>query len=147
MANPDECSVNKGSAMIEFYAQIKWVHVAAVICSGVVFSLRGLLVQLGNSRIAMAAPVRYLSYSVDTVLLTAALMLLTILPGAMFANGWLTTKIVLLFVYVGLGTFALTRGRTPRIRTICYVTALLVYLSMIGIALAHHPLGWLLWLR
>lgn len=129
--------------MIEFYAQIKWVHVAAVICSGVIFLLRGLLVQIGNSRFAMAAPVRYLSYSVDTILLTAALMLLTILPGAVFANGWLTTKIVLLFVYVGLGTLALKRGRTPRMRAICYVSALLVYVTMIGIAVAHHPLGWL----
>ncbi|MEO6076555.1 MAG: SirB2 family protein [Dokdonella sp.] len=133
--------------MIEFYSQIKWVHVAAVICSGVIFLLRGLLVRIGKSHFAMAAPVRYLSYSIDTVLLTAALMLLMILPGAMFANGWLTAKIGLLFVYVGLGTFALKRGRTPRTRTICYVAALLVYLAMIGIALAHHPLGWLVWLR
>lgn len=133
--------------MIEFYAQIKWVHVAAVLCSGTIFLLRGLLVQAGRQPIAMAAPVRYLSYAVDTILLTAALMLLTILPGAMFANGWLTMKIVLLVIYVGLGTFALKRGRTPKVRAACYVAALLVYVSIIGIALAHHPLGWLLWLR
>lgn len=133
--------------MIEFYAQIKWVHVAAVICSGVIFVLRGLLVQLGKSRIAMAAPVRYLSYSVDTVLLTAALMLLTILPAGMFGNGWLTIKIMLLFVYVGLGTMALRRARTPHGRATAYVAALLVYVTIIGIALAHHPLGWLAWLR
>ncbi|MFZ2236130.1 MAG: SirB2 family protein [Dokdonella sp.] len=133
--------------MIEFYAQIKWVHVASVICSGVIFLLRGLLVQAGRPRLAMAAPIRYLSYSIDTVLLTAALMLLSILPGAMFANGWVTTKIVLLFPYVILATFALKRGRTPRVRAICYVAALLVYVTIIGIALAHHPLGWLAWLR
>ena len=133
--------------MIEFYAQIKWVHVAAVIASGVIFLLRGVLVQAGRPRLAMAAPVRYFSYSVDTVLLTAALMLLSILPSAMFSNGWVTTKIVLLFPYVILGTYALKRGRTPRVRLICYVAALLVYLTIIGIALAHHPLGWLAWLR
>lgn len=133
--------------MIEFYPQIKWVHVAAVLCSGAIFLLRGMLVQVGQQRVAMAAPLRYLSYSVDTVLLTAALMLLTILPGAMFANGWLVVKLVLLVVYVGLGTFALKRGRTPRVRAICYVVALLVYIAMIGIARAHHPLGWLQWLR
>ncbi len=78
--------------MIEFYAQIKWVHIIAVLCSGSLFLLRGLLVQAGKPRIAMAAPVRYLSYGIDTTLLTAALMLLTILPGVMFANGWLTIK-------------------------------------------------------
>lgn len=133
--------------MIEFYAQIKWVHIAAVLCSGSLFLLRGLLVQAGKPAIAMAAPVRYLSYSIDTILLTAALMLLTILPAGMFANGWLTMKMVLLVVYVILGTFALKRGRTQRTRAITYVAALVTFLAMLGIARMHSPMGWILLLR
>ena len=129
--------------MIEFYAQIKWVHIAAVIASGALFLLRGIAVQAG-ARWAMAGPLRYLSYSIDTVLLTAALMLVTILPGAMFANGWLTMKLCLLVVYVVLGTYALRRGRTPRMRLICLVAALAVYAFIIGVAIEHHPLGVLL---
>ena len=133
--------------MIEFYAQIKWAHVAAVLASGSLFLLRGLLVQLNQPRLAMAPPLRYLSYSIDTVLLTAALMLLTILPGAMFANGWLAVKLSLLVVYVGLGTFALKRGQTARTRRACYVLALLVFAFIATVARAHHPMGaaWL-WL-
>ena len=127
--------------MIEFYAQIKWAHVAMVACSGSLFLLRGLLVQLGRPRIAMAAPVRYLSYTIDTTLLTAALMLLTILPHAMFANGWLTVKLVLVVAYVVLGVYALRRGRTPRARRIAYVAAVLLFAFIITIARAHHPLG------
>ena len=139
--------MSEAAGLIAFYPQIKWVHIAAVCASGSLFALRGALVQAGIPRWAMTAPVRYLSYTIDTILLTAALMLLTILPGAMFANGWLTAKLVLVVVYVGLGTFALKRGRTPRMRTICFVAALLVFATIIGIALAHHPLGWLLrWL-
>ena len=129
--------------MIEFYGQIKWVHIAAVIASGALFLLRGIAVQAG-ARWAMAAPLRYLSYSIDTVLLTAALMLVTILPGAMFGNGWLTMKLCLLVVYVMLGTFALKRGRTPRTRLICFVAALAVYAFIISVAIEHHPLGMLL---
>ncbi len=87
---------------------------------------------------------RYLSYSIDSVLLTAALMLLTILPGAMFANHWLMVKVALVIVYVVLGVFALRRGRTPRMRAVCFFAALLVFATIIGIARAHHPLGWLL---
>ena len=60
------------------------------------------------------------SYAIDTALLTAALMLLTILPGAMFANGWLAMKMVLLVVYVVLGTLALKRARSPRSRAVFY---------------------------
>jgi uncharacterized membrane protein SirB2 len=127
--------------MIEFYPQIRWVHIAMVVCSGSLFLLRGLLVQLGRERIAMAAPVRYLSYTIDTTLLTAALMLLTILPHGFFANGWLTMKLVLVVVYVVLGVYALRRGRTPRARLASYVAALLVFAFIITIARAHHPLG------
>lgn len=131
--------------MIEYYAQVKWVHIAAVLASGGLFLLRGLLLQAGADsspgRWAMAAPVRYLSYSIDTVLLTAALMLLTMLPGAMFANGWLWTKMGLLLVYVVLGSLALKRGRAPALRRACFLAALAVFGCMLAVARSHHPLG------
>lgn len=128
--------------MIELYPQIKTVHVAAVISSGSLFLLRGLAVQIGEcGRLAMAAPVRYLSYGIDTVLLTAALILLAILPAAVHANGWLTAKLMLLIAYVGLGTFALKRGRTRTTRLACFAGALAVYVAMLAIARTHDPLG------
>lgn len=74
------------SSMIEFYPQIKAVHIAAVMASGLLFFLRGSAVQLGG-KWAMAAPLRYLSYTIDTVLLTAALMLATILHQLPFVQG------------------------------------------------------------
>ena len=126
--------------MIEFYPQIKLVHIAAVAASGLLFLLRGGAVQVGASW-AMAAPLRYLSYTIDTVLLTAALMLATILHQLPFVHGWLTAKVLLLVVYVVLGSFALKRGRTRAVRTSCWIAALLVYLFIISIARAHHPLG------
>jgi uncharacterized membrane protein SirB2 len=126
--------------MIEFYPQIKAVHVAAVIASGLLFLLRGFAVQLGAGW-AMAAPLRWLSYSIDTVLLTAALMLVTILHQYPFVHGWLTAKVVLLIVYVALGSFALKRGRTRAVRIWCWIAALLVYLFIVSIARAHSPLG------
>jgi uncharacterized membrane protein SirB2 len=91
----------------------------------------------------MSGPIRYTTYGVDTVLLAAALMLVSILPAATFANQWLSLKLALLVVYVVLGTFALRRAATPRGRWICFVAALSVYATMIGIARAHHPMGWL----
>jgi uncharacterized membrane protein SirB2 len=128
--------------MIAYYLQIKWVHVLAVLLSGSLFAVRGGAV-LAGARWPMVAPLRGFSYTVDTVLLTAALMLFTLLPGAMFANGWLWTKLVLLVGYVALGSFALKRATTPRGRAIAYAAAILVFAAMLGIARAHHPLGWL----
>ena len=88
---------------------------------------------------------KWFSYGVDTALLTAALMLLTLLPGAMFANGWLTVKVALIVAYVVLGVFALRRAKTRRGRAIFYVAALATFLSVYGIARAHQPLGFLAW--
>lgn len=129
--------------MIEFYPQIKWVHVATVFASGLLFLMRGLLVQSGRERLAMLPSLRYLSYSIDSILLSAAFMLLTILPHGLYANGWLALKLVLLVVYVVLGSLALKRGRSARTRTITFVAAVAVYVGIIGIARMHHPLGWL----
>lgn len=126
--------------MIEFYPQIKHAHVGLALLSGSLFGLRGALL-LSGLRWPDAAPVRYASYAIDTALLTAALMLLTILPGALYANGWLAAKLALLVVYVVLGAFALRRGRTRRTRAICYAAALLVFAQMYCIARTHHPLG------
>jgi uncharacterized membrane protein SirB2 len=135
-------TASRGEAVIAYYLQIKLVHVFAVLLSGGLFALRG-AATLAGQRWAMAAPLRYLSYTIDTVLLTAALMLATVLHQYPFVHGWLTAKVLLLVVYVVLGTFALRRGRTARVRVACWLGALTVYATMLGIARAHHPLGWL----
>ena len=130
--------------MLEFYPQVKAVHVGAVAASGALFAMRGALAIAGRRRVAMLAPLRYASFAIDTVLLTAAVMLVAMLPSALFANHWLAAKLALLVVYIALGIAAL-RGadRHPRRAAACYVAALAAFLAMVGIALAHHPLGWL----
>jgi uncharacterized membrane protein SirB2 len=126
--------------VIEFYVQIKWVHVAAVLFSGALFAFRG-AAMLAGARWYMAAPLRYLSYTVDTVLLTAALMLATILHQYPFVHAWLTAKVLLLVVYIVLGSHALKRGATRAVRARAYVAALLVFAFIISIARAHDPRG------
>jgi len=128
------------TGLIEFYPQIKSVHIACVVSSGSLFAIRGAAV-LSGARWPLALPVRWLSYAIDTTLLTAALMLLTILPWTMFGNGWLATKLTLIVVYVVLATFALRRARTRRARAGFYVAALLTFAFVVTIAIAHHPLG------
>lgn len=126
--------------MLELYPEIKLVHVTAAIASGTLFLLRGAAVNWGGNW-GMIAPVRYLSYSIDIVLLAAALLLLTILPSVVYSNGWLWLKLTLLVAYIGLGTLALKRGRTVGIRRGCFVAAIAIYLCMYFIARTHDPLG------
>ncbi|MGY0620101.1 SirB2 family protein [Lysobacter sp. A378] len=128
--------------MIEFYPQIKSIHVAMALTSGAIFALRGAGV-LAGMRWPHWLVVRWTSYTVDTALLTAALMLLTILPGALFANGWLTAKLLLLVVYIVLGVMAIKRGRTRMAKAGFYVAALLTFAMVYSIARAHSPWGFL----
>jgi uncharacterized membrane protein SirB2 len=126
--------------MIEFYPQIKAVHVAAVILSGSLFALRGILM-LAKSRWTNHPVLRWQSYAIDTTLLTAALMLVTILHQYPFVQTWLTAKVLLLVVYIVLGTFALKRGRTRRVQVACWFAALFVFGFIMSIARTHDPWG------
>jgi uncharacterized membrane protein SirB2 len=126
-----------------YAADIKLAHVGAVILSGALFLARGTLVLAGRQARVMAAPVRYLSYSIDTILLLAALLLVAILPAATWGNGWLWTKLLLLPVYVALGWLALHKAATRAARFGFLAVAVLIYVFMASIARAHHPLGWL----
>ena len=130
--------------MIEFYPQIKYVHILLAMLSGTLFAMRGGFA-LAGMRWPQALPVKWLSYTIDTCLLTAALMLLTILPWAMFANGWLTVKIAFLVAYVGLGIAAFRPACGNGARTALVVAAVLCFVQVYGIARAHDPWGWLLW--
>jgi hypothetical protein len=91
----------------------------------------------------MKPPLRRLSYSIDTILLIAALLLVAILPAATYGNGWLWTKLILLPVYVALAWWALHKAATPAARFGFFAAAVLVYLFMASVARTHHPLGWL----
>lgn len=129
--------------MFEFYPQIKFVHVACVVLSGSLFAVRGMLM-LAGSRLANAAIVRHASYLIDTMLLAAAVMLTLVLHQYPFAQAWLTAKVLLLVAYIVLGVFALRRGRTRAVRTVCFIAAMAVFLFIVSIARAHDPRGILL---
>jgi uncharacterized membrane protein SirB2 len=126
--------------LIEFYPEVRLVHISSVIASGSLFALRGAMT-LAGSALPQHPAVRYLSYTIDTVLLTAALMLLSMLRLNPFATPWLTTKLALLLAYIALGSFALKRAPTQKVRTLCLVLALLVLLSIVAIARAKDPLA------
>ena len=129
------------SALLAYYPEIKSVHVHAAMCSGALFALRG-GAALAGARWPRHWLVRYLSYGIDSVLLTAATMLFSLLPAGLFANGWLTVKLLLVVAYIGLGLLAMRAARPLRQRAGYYAAALAVFAGIYGIARIHHPLGW-----
>ncbi|GGX59780.1 SirB2 family protein [Saccharospirillum salsuginis] len=126
--------------MAEFYLEIQRVHVVAVLASGGLFLLRGLALFAG-SQLAMSVPVRIVGYAIDTVFLTAALMLATIVRQYPFAHDWLTVKLLLLGVYIALGVAAFRKARSLSVRAGLWFGAIAVYAFIYSVARTHHPLG------
>jgi uncharacterized membrane protein SirB2 len=126
--------------MAEYYLALRHAHIGLALLSVTIFVLRGGLM-LVDSPARHAPWLRYPSMLVDTLLLTAALMLTSVIHQYPFATGWLTMKVALLVVYVVLGTFALKRGRTRAVRTVAFIAALLTVGFIFTVARAHHPLG------
>lgn len=126
--------------MTEYYLGLLHAHIGLALLSVTIFILRGGLM-LADSPARHTRWLRYPSMLLDTLLLTAALMLTSVIHQYPFATGWLTVKAVLLVVYVVLGSIALKRGRTRAVRAVAFVAALLTVGFMFTVARAHHPLG------
>jgi uncharacterized membrane protein SirB2 len=126
--------------MIEFYLPLRHMHIACAILTVTLFVLRGGLM-IADSPWQRNVVLRYLPHAVDTVLLMTALMLTTVIRQFPFSTGWLTMKVLLLVVYIVLGSIALKRGRTRRIRIAAFVAALLTVAFLLTVARAHDPLG------
>ena len=128
--------------LVEFYPSIKQGHVALVSASGALFAARGAAVLAGQGW-PMRALWRRLSVVIDTLLLTAGVTLWTLLALNPLRDTWLGTKLVLLLVYIVLGSLALKRGRTQAVRILGYAAALATFGFMVGVALRHQALGFL----
>lgn len=122
------------------YPDLRRVHLALVAASGSLFALRGAAVLAGR-RWPLAAPWRAASIAIDTLLLAAGATLWAVLRLDPLRDAWLGTKLALLVLYVVLGTLALRRARTPAGRLAAYGLALATFAAMVGVATAHHPLG------
>lgn len=128
--------------MIEFYSQIRAVHIWAISLSGLLFFTRALFSILGQDWPRNFA-LRMVVYLIDITLLTAAAMLWTILPKEMFENGWLNVKVTLVVLYILVGFGAMSKKLDKPKRIGFYVLAAIIYTTIIGIARAHNIMGWL----
>ena len=79
--------------MEEFYPQIRAVHIWSVTASGLLFALRAGALNLLGAAWPRMLPVRLLSWTIDTTLLTAALILMTIVRQYPLVDSWLTVKV------------------------------------------------------
>lgn len=126
--------------MDPFYLELRAVHIGAVIASGLLLLVRALSRNLLGALWVLSWPVRLLSWTIDMVLLTAAMMLTTIVHQYPFVDNWLTIKLLLLIVYIMLGFWALRSSSAPA-RWASFAGAAVVFAFIISVARSHNPLG------
>lgn len=122
------------------YATLKLIHQSAVVLSLTGFLARG-LGMLGDAAWIRARAARTLPHVVDTVLLASALGLVWMLRVSPFVVPWLAAKLVGLIVYIVLGSIALKRGQTKRVRALAWVAALLTFGYIVSVAITKDPRG------
>lgn len=86
--------------------------------------------------------VKYAPHSVDTVLLASAITLAWQLGISPLSTPWLAAKIVALLAYIVIGSVALKRGKTRRIRIIAWLTAQAVFFYIVSVAVTHDAAPW-----
>jgi uncharacterized membrane protein SirB2 len=126
--------------VIAYYPYIKLLHVGCVIISVSLFTFRGALM-LADVPWRQHIVLRTAQHLVDTLLLSSALLLAFLLQQYPFVQGWLTAKVIALVIYIVLGSIALKRGRTRRVRLVALVAALITVGYIVSVALLRSPLG------
>ena len=120
------------------YFVIKHIHMTAAGLSLLLFVIRAWW-SVRESRALQNRWVKTLPHVIDTVLLVAGVVLAAMIGPN---QPWILAKIVLLLAYIGVGTVAIKRGKTPQQRGIAAVVAVAIFLYIVGIAIAHNPLSW-----
>lgn len=119
------------------YLAIKHFHVTCAALSGSLFLLRGCWMLLDSPALQQRW-VRIAPHIIDTLLLASALIMVFWSGQYPFVQNWLTAKLIALIAYIVLGTIALKRGKTKAVRVGAFISALLVFAYIVGVAVTRQ---------
>ncbi len=124
------------------YLTVKFVHLvlAALSISG--FAVRGYWMMTRSDYLSNRI-VRIAPHVIDTIFLISGIWLAVTLSINTFSQPWLLAKLVGLVAYIVLGTIALKKGPTMKIRVVAFAGALLAFAYIVGAALLKSPASWL----
>ena len=120
------------------FAAIKIIHIICMILSYILFSLRGIWMIQGSSLLKLRW-VKILPHVIDTILLTSAITLVTMIQQYPGLNIWISAKIGALLLYILLGMMAFRFGKTQKIKIISWIFAQIVFFYIVLVALTKNP--------
>ena len=119
------------------YETLKHLHALTVAATLALFLLRGYWMLRESPRL-QARWVRIVPHINDSLLLAAAIAMLTIAQVNPLDQPWLMAKIIGLIAYIGLGTLALRPGRTKAVRIKALIAALGVFGYIAAVAVTKQ---------
>ncbi|MCW8956007.1 MAG: SirB2 family protein [Gammaproteobacteria bacterium] len=122
------------------YLLIKYIHITCALLSITGFVIRGVWL-IRSSAWLQHRWVKRLPHLVDILLLVTALIMVYQSAQYPFVEHWLTTKVLLLVLYILLGMVALRWGKTRKIRIGAWFLAVLVFLFIISVATTRSSSG------
>lgn len=124
------------------FASIKIIHLCCIAISYSLFAMRGFW-SFNGSPMLQRQYVKVMPHMVDTVLLASAISLAAMLGISPLNTPWLSVKIIALLLYIVLGSIAIKRGKTRKVKFIAWIAAQLVFLYIVATAITHNPMPWL----
>jgi uncharacterized membrane protein SirB2 len=128
--------------VIEYYPQIKMLHISCAWLSIAGFLLRGCWAMLESPLLRHPAA-RKIPISVDSMLLLSALTMATLSNQWPLQQAWLSAKLLALLVYILLGMVALHWGKTQAQRALAFAAAVATFVYMLAVATLRTPWPWL----
>lgn len=116
---------------------LKFIHVTSVLLSISGFAIRGIWMLQNSSKLKFKW-VRITPHIIDTVLLASAIGLVVEKQFAM-SSPWLQAKIAALLVYIFFGFVAFRLGKTQKIKTVAFFSAIIVFVYIILVAINKTP--------
>ena len=115
------------------FTLVKQIHIIVASLSLLGFLIRGYWM-VNESQLLQNKLVIILPHIVDTLLLGSAIYLVILLQVNPFEVNWITAKILLLVAYIVVGTIALKRGKTKKIKVSAFIFSILIISSIFVIA-------------
>ncbi len=119
---------------IEYYLLIKHLHMSLIGLSISILVIRsGFNLAHINWRIRWPW-LKVVPHIIDSLLLLSGITLATLIKQYPFVNGWISLKLLLLLVYIGLGSYVLKIAQTRKKMVSGLVAGLMVVFWMVMIA-------------
>ena len=121
------------------YYWVKTIHITTVTLTGTFFALRYYWM-ITRPALLQKGWVKRLPVIIDTTLLASGIAMAIMSQQYPGVAPWLTVKLTALLVYIIVGSIALKRGPTHRIRIYAGIFALTVLVYIISVALTRNPI-------